>query len=445
MSKQKGKRGKRVRVVAGLAVTLAACGVITALVFSQMGNQGLPGFDSGSDGSDGALILTEPGTILFDPMDFTPPLDQDGDGVYHFISIHIGQGVTVKLSAIPLGTKPVVWLSSGTVQIDGTIDLNGEDGHDFSALVYRPSIAGAGGYEGGIGGGPDVGVPTAGRGPGAGGAGLFPPDPYSTSRGGIAGHASDGRGESDFGQAGKAYGNNFLLPLLGGSGGGGCSVRYLGNRPGGGGAGGGAMLIASSVSVMVGGSISANGGNGGNAQGTFGIARMGGPGSGGAIRIVAPTVQGSGNLTAFGGTAANGVLGSKGRIRLEAFEHLFKGTADPQTRFATPGPVSPPSGTPSVRVTSVAGVVVPTNPRGSFTPVDLVINEASDAIVELEATKIPPGTRVQLDMYSEDAPARTIESAPLVGTLDRSTATATVKIPPGFSRFFVMATWDPNQ
>jgi hypothetical protein len=45
--------------------------------------------------------------------------------------------VIVKLSSRNL-TAPVFWLSLGPVQIDGTIDLNGDDGEAV------PALAGAG-------------------------------------------------------------------------------------------------------------------------------------------------------------------------------------------------------------------------------------------------------------------------------------------------------------
>src|SRR5438128_975574 len=59
-------------------------------------------FNSGSDGSDGSLILTTAGTYTFDPNDttiFGRVLDADGDGVYNFTTITIGSGVTLKMLA----------------------------------------------------------------------------------------------------------------------------------------------------------------------------------------------------------------------------------------------------------------------------------------------------------------------------------------------------------
>src|SRR5262245_46728624 len=77
-------------------------------------------FNSGSNGSDGALNLTTPGTIIFDPKSFTPPLNPAGDNVFNFTTINIGPGVTVKLSS-KVFSGPVYWLAQGAVTINGTI------------------------------------------------------------------------------------------------------------------------------------------------------------------------------------------------------------------------------------------------------------------------------------------------------------------------------------
>jgi len=162
-------------------------------------------FNSGSIGSDGPLFLTTPGTVLFDPRTFTPRLNPSCDNIYHFTTIHIGKGVTVKLSSNILN-GPVFWLAQGPVQIDGVIDLSGEHGGT------TPSSGGAGGFAGGP-------IRKAGYGP-----------------------------DSEF----KL--NAFLVPLVGGSGGAGGGTV-------GGGAGGGGLLIASSASIALNGSIVADGGS----------------------------------------------------------------------------------------------------------------------------------------------------------------------------------------
>jgi hypothetical protein len=174
--------------------------------------------NSGSTGADGALFFTTPGTTLFDPAAFTPPLNPAANNIFHFTSIHIGKGVVLKLSS-KLLHSPVFWLAQGPVEINGTIDLDGADG------APTPALAGAGGYPGGSPGKPGY-------------------------------------------RPGAFKSNVFLVPLFGGSGGGGGETQ-------GGGAGGGALLIASSTSITVNGFITANGGaSSGGTGGNGGAIRL---------------------------------------------------------------------------------------------------------------------------------------------------------------------------
>ncbi len=361
-------------------------------------------FTSGSNGSDGALTLTTPGTIDFDPKTFNPPLDPDGDNIYHFASITIGTGVTVKLSGNVLH-GPVYWLAQEAVQIDGTVDLDGAPGHAVpTSLADRTlSTPGAGGYAGGLGTFNGTSAATAGNGPGGG--------PVSCG-----------------GTRGTNTSNQFLVPLIGGSGGGGSNCAA---NTGGGGAGGGALLIASSTSIAVGGTISANGGNGASSSG---------PGAGGAIRLTAPVISGAGSLRAS--TAAGGFAGI---VRLEAFQQSFSGTlaagqvykATPVNTFL-PSNLTPP---PTVRVVRVGGVEVNPTPTGSFQIPDVTINSSSNVTVDIEAQFVPLGTVVNLKVSSENFADRSATSTPLQGTLEASTATATITFPPGFSQGYVKATW----
>jgi hypothetical protein len=165
--------------------------VVFAALFSEGRSIQAQTFDSGSNGSDGALNLTTPGTIDFDPRTFDPPLDPDGDNVYHFTTINIATGVTVRLSGQKL-TRPVFWLATGAVQIDGTIDLNGGDGHpanDPNPANRRSSVPGAGGYPGGIG---EAGTSPAQSGLGPGGGGTVDLT-GGEGRGGGAGHVIPGQ------------------------------------------------------------------------------------------------------------------------------------------------------------------------------------------------------------------------------------------------------------
>ena len=237
------------------------------------------------------------------------------------------------------------------------------------------------------------------------------------------------------GVGGAAYGNEFLLPLLGGSGGAGGAAC-------GGGAGGGALLIASSVSIAVNGTIGAGGGNTGSGGFCNNHVYLGGGGSGGAIRLMAPIISGTGSIgTGGGGTFS----GSPDRIRLEAFQHLFPSSnTNPTANFVTPGIVFiPPALAPSVRVVRVAGVDVPENSTGSFAMPDVTLDNVSAVVVEIEARNIPVGTVVRLSISSETGPQQMVQSTPLAGTMQVSNATATMTLPHGFSRFSVQANWTP--
>src|SRR5882762_2339215 len=105
--------------------------LVSIFCFANAGLSQTQTFNSGSNGSDGALNLTTPGTIIFDPKSFNPPLNPTGDNVYNFTTINIGAGVTVKLTS-KLLTGPVYWLAQGAVTIGGTIDLAGESGYSVT-------------------------------------------------------------------------------------------------------------------------------------------------------------------------------------------------------------------------------------------------------------------------------------------------------------------------
>ena len=399
-------RSRRYSANLGLLLIL-----ITAAMIGDNRFASAQSFGSGSNGSDGALNLTTPGTIIFDPKSFNPPLDSDGDNVFHFTTINIAAGVTVKLSG-KIFTRPIIWLATGAVTINGTIDLNGEEGHPRAnnLSVRTPSVPGAGGYSGGVGGNSSQSA-RPGNGPGGGGVAA----------------------------SGTFTGNAFLVPIVGGSGGGGEQLASS-TIGAGGSAGGGAILIASSVSIVVEGRIGAEGGRS-DSQG------FSGAGSGGAIRLMAPTISGSGVLSVREGSAPGSIgNGTLGRIRIEAFIHQwnfrddFSNVPPANTTTGSPFNVFLPT-FPSVRLTSVAGVPVNQSPTGSFQMPDVTISSTSPVTVVIEARNVPVGTVVKLHLFSENGPDQFVDSAPLAGTSQTSTATASVVFPSGFSRGFLRASW----
>ncbi len=414
------RRSSRPRAALALAPL-----VLATILLGDTGVAHAQGFDSGSDGSDGALSFPAgAGVVDFDPTALG--VDADGDNIFHFTTITIPAGTTVKLRASILGEgTPVYWLASGLVQIDGIVDANGAVGHSVNDPAV-PTEPGAGGWSGGAGGGATF-PPQAGNGPGGGPAGT----PGTAGAGGSHASAGSAAGQSS---AGETYGSQFVQPLLGGSGGGGGGVS--GTAGAGGGGGGGAFLIASSDRIRVDGTIRANGANRNQDFGS-GIA-----GSGGAIRLLAPTIEGAGALRARGGTAG-GVFGSGGfgRIRIEAFAYLGPSDSDPLPSVASPGRVFPPANAPTVRVLTVDGQAVSSDPSGSFVTPDATINAAGAITVVIQATNIPPGTVVQLTVRPEAGPGVTVNTTPLAGTLASSTGSAAVTLPSGFTRLFVKASW----
>ena len=393
-------------------------------------------FSSGSTGSDGALTIgSNQGTIIFDPQDtarWGKVLDPDGDGVYNFTTITIGSGSALRLQGDKVN-RPLYWLASGDVLINGGLDLSGAGGPPGTtdvSLRRQVAIPGSGGYAGGAAGRTSTPTlpATAGDGPGGGSGGII--SGGSCSSGNICG------------KGGTFTGNRYLIPLIGGSGGEGAAWSDATFYSGG--AGGGAILIASSTVITLNASINASGG--------AGTSLVGGGGSGGAIRLVAPVLAGNGNgsfLVSGGSGNTTSVSGSPGWVRLEGFQISTAYSFPTGGAFVTRGsPVDPSSLRPasSIRVTAIDGVAVSGNPSGSFALPDVTISKNTAVNVDIQATGIPPGTVVTLQVYPQTpTDINTVNlptaQATLAGTLQSSAATATFTFPYGFSRGYVRASW----
>ena len=366
------------------------------------------------NGSDGAYAPTTSGN--FTPSQF------HGTGVannvFNFTTITIPAGVTITVTS-GIDNAPVYWLATGNVDIEGTVSLDGQNGNGATSDVDLrvPALAGSGGYGGGVGGNSYNGQnATPGGGPRGGGVGD------------IAGHCNGG--------AGFFTGNQYLIPLIGGSGGGG---GYAGSGFGpGGGAGGGAILIASSTQITVGGTVSANGGKGGCYDYNYGDP----VGSGGAIRLVSNTISGAGTLTAVGdwGFWSN----NPGRVRLEAstigtsfnFNSTPVSESTPLSNFSSFIPSTPQL---SVQVTSVNGVPITENP---FSFPDITINTDQPVPVVITGHQVPIGTIPTLIILGETADQDLTCTGGLQGTVATSTCTINITFAPlSGSRGLVKATW----
>ena len=379
-------------------------------------------FSSGSTGVDGALNITTPGVTYFNPTALNLTKNTN---IFNFTTITIAAGSTLKFwEGVFHG--PVFLLASGDVTINGTIDITGDasPGPTASGAQQGISFAGSGGYSGGLGGihGDPNHAALPGNGPGGGAAG-------------------DINSSNTWAVGGTFSGDQFLVPLVGGSGGGGTNDN--GQFGAQGGAGGGAILIASSTKITFDGqgkgtaNILAYGGNG-NGRGCGG--------SGGAVRLVSNSIMGANsfgiNMSTQGGGACKSGPGY-GLARIEANSTNFSSSdfaGATAVQFSVPYALNLPTAPlPVISVTSVGGIAINANP---FSFPDAAINSSSPVTVNVQAQYIPVGTIPNVIVYSENGPDMTVPcSAGLQGTLTQSTCSASITFPTGASRGFVKATW----
>lgn len=400
-------------------------------------------FSSGSTGADGAFAPTQNTVLVLPPS-----------GVFNFTTVSIPTGVTVSFKSNAANT-PVMILATGDVTIDGAMDIRGGDAdrmrEPVGAFLQQGALGGPGGYAGGRGGNAGGQAAAPGQGPGGGEGGNAGSCGYNSHARGGGGGGFAAVGMSSYckrsysntdikGAGGGTYGSSVMLPLVGGSGGGGGAGAVLSTGiPGaGGGGGGGALLIASSGKVTVAGTISAQGGNGGDYASGCGAWKEnvsgagGGGGSGGIVRILAQTYQGGGTINVSGGAGGcwgnNFWGGGSGSLGYVSVETPRAGTLSL-------------NGLPSLAITQIGGQAVPVNPTGSG-DISLPLTQANPVQVDIAARYIPPGTALKVVLtpsYSGDVVS--VNASPLAGTLENSTASASINIPYGASTLLVQASY----
>ncbi|MGE0479569.1 MAG: hypothetical protein AB7Q17_03755 [Phycisphaerae bacterium] len=318
----------------------------------------------------------------------TPPGYSPGQGIYdparwaviyRFSSVTIGNnsGTDRLFFTNHASRAPVVWLVSGDVVIhsNAQILLDGSD-----AAGCAPAEPGPGGFRGAAGRSGTLQPASDGFGPGGG---------LRIAGVGFTGGSFGGLGLAQGAVSPAAtYASPFLVPLIGGSGG---APRVDVEGCFGAGAGGGAILIAATGTITVNGTIYARGGS-----------ASGGGGSGGAIRLLASTVAGSGALNAGGGSDGSGFWtgeGGAGRIAVNANAIPFTGTANPTfERFepvALPITLWSPPTAPAVRPISVVANGqthnFPADPRAqfSFPSADVAFDTTNPLTINIEARNVP--------------------------------------------------------
>ena len=320
--------------------------------------------------------------------------------VFKYSSVNIPPGVTVTFKN-HISHAPVVWLVSGNVTIAGTVSVNGRDGNNLVSDLTEP---GPGGFRGGA---------------------------YSALGFGTGLGIGGSERETDQAKYASVYGNPSIIPLIGGSGAGASSAGGTG------GGGGGAILIAAPNSInLSSGRITAWGGNGG-----FRSAN----GSGGAIRLIANSIVGSGNLRAnLSGDTSYPLC--DGRIRLEANSCSGNIIAIPQVVPVPPAPapvIWPASNAPTVSIASVAAVAAPAYPNAVLEypaeDVSIAVNAATQVI--LQTQNFPINGTVQVRSAGKFTPNAVWSTATFTsGDAAQATWTANVNFPIGFTTLQARAT-----
>jgi hypothetical protein len=246
--------------------------------------------------------------------------------------------------------------------------------------------------------------------------------------GSSASHATLGTQIYTYQTPGPIYGNDYLLPLQGGSGGGG------GDTVGGNG-GGGAILIAVSGTLSIEGQVQARGGTGGTA--------LGGLGSGGTIRLISSRIIGDGHVDTIGSYSGGG-HGGNGRVRLEAYVDAFSGHADGAS--VTYGLqnviILPANASPSILIASIADIPVPVYPTSSLSSPDVLIPGATEnpMTIVVNCLNMPLNSPVTVTVNPVHGAAVRGVATNATGTDAASTASAALNIPIGAGTICATAT-----
>lgn len=335
----------------------------------------------GADGSDGALTANCYETKTIDlSQAATGAWNSPGAGngvydpdrwavVFKYSSVTMPSGCNSTIRFINHPSRaPVVWLVSGNVTLnrsDSVIDLSGE-----TASTTAHGEPGPGGFRGGVGY-QSASLPASGGfGPGGGAPGTTGQGGNYSTKGGL--------------NTGPIYGNARILPLIGGSGGGGKSDQNLGS-----GGAGGALLIAATGAIALNGAITANG----TCEFYWGAGCSGG----GAIRLVAETITGNGRIEANGGSSNYSAGGGAGRVRLESNSYTGTIVTSPVANAVQPdNPVLiwPPATAPTVRVVSIGGASAPADPRALLTGPDLTLSNVASGNIVLETQNVETNASV---------------------------------------------------
>lgn len=358
---------------------------------------------------------------------------------------------TINLLRNSNNTPVTIYVEEYVSMSNSRLVVSGGSSATYNSLgmTYRGGIGGPGGSDGGsCENNPITGLRAGeGLGPGGGKGSVV------GGGGGGASATRPGQGGHN-GGAGGLHTSSFEERILHGGSGGGCGFRS--STLFGGGGGGGVMTIAATQYIDTGATSGGFYALGGSAN------QGGGGGGGGVVRLVSPTIQGSGNLDVRGnaggtcGSSSNptGGCGANGLVKLEGTTvngnfvlTAFNLNGKDSVKFGTPQQIAPATAlVPTVRIINIAadfdGIATDQMPP----PVDFLLHtyqrravyfESNQVLtLTLETTHVPPTALVNVRM-------NTIETNPAasVNTVVQATSptgagitknwTATLTVPAG--------------
>jgi len=182
-------------------------------------------------------------------------------------------------------------------------------------------------------------------------------------------------------------------------------------------------LIACANTISVGGTLRSNAYRQSNA----------GSGSGGAIRLVADTYAVSGSVQ-----ASSSVGGGNGRIRIEAAHGSCTGGILPAPSYgapSTPAQIWPAENVPSVKISQIAGLSVPSDPGAGFEfpNQDVALTAEQPVSIRVEASNVPLDWTVKVRLGPINGTASWVAASFVSGDATASVWEAQAQLPKGFT------------
>jgi hypothetical protein len=188
--------------------------------------------------------------------------------------------------------------------------------------------------------------------------------------------------------------------------------------------GGGAILIASDTRIDLSGSVFSRGPDfnpGGNFDQNYGS------GSGGAIRLVAPVVAGSGAINVAGGVNLLRSVdhGGAGRIRIDCMDRRSLALNLVPTSVATIGAnmIAIPTNAPRLDITQVAGKTIP---EGTNSPVFFMLPQgaSTNQTVTVQARNFNALVPIRVVLTPDNGPSSSYDT-----NIDNTVSSASVTVP----------------